>query len=152
MGTYLLRRCVHAIPVLFGISIITYLLVYFLPADPARMYAGPSATAATVANIRRQLGLDQPFYVQYGRYVLRVLSGDFGFSYKLQMPVLQAILARLPYTILLTAAGIFVELLIGLPLGMLAALRPRSWLDRGAMLLTFFAVAAPPFWLGLLLL
>lgn len=152
MGTYLLRRCVHAIPVLFGISIITYLLVYFLPADPARMYAGPSATAATVANIRRQLGLDQPFYVQYGRYLLRVLSGDFGFSYKLQMPVLQAILARLPYTILLTAAGIFVELLIGLPLGMLAALRPRSWLDRGAMLLTFFAVAAPPFWLGLLLL
>ena len=152
MSQYLLRRLVHAVPVLLGISIITYLLVYLLPADPARMYAGPSATAETVGRIREQLGLDQPFWVQYWRYLTRVISGDWGFSYKLQMPVLQAIGARLPYTLLLTAAGILIELLIGLPLGMLAALRPRSWLDRGAMLFTFFAVAAPPFWLGLLLL
>lgn len=152
MTRYLFRRLVHAVPVLFGISIITYLLVYFLPADPARMYAGPSATAATVARIREQLGLDQPFWAQYARYVGRVLIGDWGFSYKLQMPVLAAIGARLPYTLLLTAAGIVVELLIGLPLGILAALKPRSWLDRSAMLFTFFAVAAPPFWLGLLLL
>lgn len=152
MGSYLLRRLVHAVPVLFGISIITYLLVYFLPADPARMYAGPNASVETVASIRRQLGLDQPFYVQYGRYLGRILVGDFGFSYKLQMPVMDAIAARLPYTMLLTGAGVLVELLIGLPLGMLAALRPRSLIDRSAMLFTFFAVAAPPFWLGLLLL
>jgi peptide/nickel transport system permease protein len=152
MARYLARRLLSTIPVLFGVSLITFGLTYLLPADPARMYAGPNASLETVISIRHQLGLDRPFYEQYGAYIGHVLIGDLGFSYKLQMPVTQAILSRLPYTAALTVAGIFVELLIGLPLGIIAALRPGSWLDRGAMLLTFFAVAAPPFWLGLMLL
>jgi peptide/nickel transport system permease protein len=152
MIRYITQRLLHAIPVLFGVSLITFMLTYLLPADPARMYAGPNATIATVNSIRHQLGLDRPFYEQYLFYIGRVLTGDLGFSYKLQMPVGDAILARFPYTLQLTAGGIFFELLLGLPIGLISALRQGTWIDRLAMLFVFFALAAPPFWLGLMLL
>jgi peptide/nickel transport system permease protein len=152
MIRYIARRLLHAIPVLFGVSLITFGLTYLLPADPARMYAGPNASVETVNSIRHQLGLDQPFYVQYLTYLGRALRGDLGFSYKLQIPVGAAIMSRFPYTLQLTAAGIFFELLLGLPLGLISALRRGTWMDRGAMLFAFFAVAAPPFWLGLVML
>ena len=152
MIRYIAQRLLHAIPVLFGVSLITFLLTYLLPADPARMYAGPNASVETVNSIRHQLGLDRPFYEQYLVYIARVLSGDLGFSYKLQMPVGDAILSRFPYTLQLTVAGIFFELLLGLPIGLISALRPHTWLARASMLFVFFAVAAPPFWLGLMLL
>jgi ABC-type dipeptide/oligopeptide/nickel transport system permease component len=152
MIRYIAQRLLHAIPVLFGVSLITFMLTYLLPADPARMYAGPNATIATVNSIRHQLGLDRPFYEQYLFYIGRVLTGDLGFSYKLQMPVGDAILARFPYTLQLTAGGIFFELLLGLPIGLISALRQGTWIDRLAMLFVFFALAAPPFWLGLMLL
>ena len=152
MLRYIARRLLHAIPVLFGVSLITFGLTYLLPADPARMYAGPNASIETVNSIRHQLGLDRPFYVQYLAYIWRVLQGDLGFSYKLQLPVGAAILSRFPYTLQLTAAGIFVELLLGLPLGLISALRRGTWMDRAAMLFAFFAVAAPPSWLGLVML
>jgi len=152
MTRYIAQRLLHAIPVLFGVSLITFLLTYLLPADPARMYAGPNASVETVNSIRHQLGLDRPFYEQYLIYVGHALRGDLGFSYKLQLPVTDAILSRFPYTLQLTIAGIFFELLLGIPLGLISALRQGTWLDRGAMLFTFFAVAAPPFWLGLMLL
>jgi peptide/nickel transport system permease protein len=152
MIQYIARRLLHAIPVLFGVSLITFGLTYLLPADPARMYAGPNASIETVNSIRHELGLDRPFYAQYLAYIWRVLQGDLGFSYKLQLPVGAAILSRFPYTLQLTAAGIFVELLLGLPLGLISALRRGTWMDRAAMLFAFFAVAAPPFWLGLVML
>ena len=152
MIRYITQRLLHAIPVLFGVSLITFMLTYLLPADPARMYAGPNASVETINSIRHQLGLDRPFYVQYLAYIWRVLQGDLGFSYKLQLPVGAAILSRFPYTLQLTAAGIFVELLLGLPLGLISALRRGTWMDRTAMLFAFFAVAAPPFWLGLVML
>src|SRR5829696_7403908 len=150
MIRYIAQRLLHAIPVLFGVSLITFLLTYLLPADPARMYAGPNASIETVNSIRHQLGLDRPFYVQYLVYIGRVLTGDLGFSYKLQMPVGDAIMSRFPYTVQLTAAGIFFELLLGLPIGLISALRPHTWPARVSMLFVFFAVAAPPFWLGLI--
>src|SRR5215475_14439078 len=115
MFTLLTRRLLQAIPVLFGISIITFLLIYYLPADPARMYAGPSATVETVARIRHELGLDQPLWVQYFSYLGRMLHGDLGFSYRKQVEVTQLILGRIPFTAALTLGGIFVELAIGLP-------------------------------------
>src|SRR5512142_578553 len=99
MFKYALRRVMMGVPVLIGISIITFVLIYYLPADPARMYAGPSATAETVARIRHQLGLDQPLWVQYVDYMGRVLHGDLGFSYRKQEPVTDLILSRIPYTL-----------------------------------------------------
>lgn len=152
MGRFVLRRIVLGVPVLLGVSLITFVMIYYLPADPARMYAGPNATVETVARIRDQLGLNDPLWVQYGRYLWRALHGDLGFSYNLQMPVLQAIWARFPYTLELIVGGILVELLIGIPVGVISAVRQYSWLDRVGMVVALLGVSAPPFWLGLLLL
>jgi peptide/nickel transport system permease protein len=152
MWTYLARRILQTIPVLFGISVITFILIYYLPADPARMYAGPSATVETVARIRHELGLDQPLWVQYFDYMGRVLHGDLGFSYRKQESVTDLILGRIPYTLALILGGVFVELAIGLPVGMASAVARGRWADRVGMFIALLGVSAPPFWLGLLLL
>jgi peptide/nickel transport system permease protein len=116
------------------------------------MYAGPSATVETVNRIRHELGLDQPLWVQYTRYMERLLHGDLGFSYRKQIPVTELILSRIPYTLALIAAGIFVELVIGLPIGIASALDRGGWPDRAGMFVALLAVSTPPFWLGLMLL
>lgn len=152
MWTYLARRLLQAVPVLIGVSLITFLLIYYLPADPARMYAGPSATVETVARIRHQLGLDQPLWTQYTTYMGRLLQGDLGFSYRKQTAVTELILSRIPYTFALTIGGILVELLIGLPAGIASATARGRWTDRIGMFIALLGVSAPPFWLGLLLL
>ncbi len=152
MWRYLARRLLMVIPVLLGISIITFVLIYYLPADPARMYAGPGATVETVARIRHELGLDLPFWQQYANYLNNVLHGDLGFSYRKQEPVLQLILSRLPYTFALIAAGIFVELALGLPIGIASAAARGRWPDRAGMFVALLGVSAPAFWLGLMLL
>jgi len=152
MLTLLTRRLFQAVPVLLGISIITFVLIYYLPADPARMYAGPSATVATVARIRHELGLDLPLWEQYAHYMQRVLNGDLGFSYRKQIPVTDLLLSRIPYTLALIFGGIFVELLIGLPVGLASAVARGQWVDRLGMFIALLGVSAPPFWLGLLLL
>jgi len=116
------------------------------------MYAGPSATVATVARIRHELGLDLPLWEQYGRYMQRVLRGDLGFSYRKQLPVTDLLLSRIPYTLALILGGVFVELLIGLPVGLASAVARGQWVDRLGMFIALVGVSAPPFWLGLLLL
>jgi peptide/nickel transport system permease protein len=146
------RRLIQTVPVLIGISMITFVLIYYLPADPARMYAGPSATAETVARIRHELGLDRPLWEQYLTYVGNVLHGDLGFSYRKQVPVTDLILSRLPYTLALIVAGVLVELLIGIPVGIVAAVRHGKLPDRAGMMLALLGVSIPSFWLGLLLL
>jgi peptide/nickel transport system permease protein len=150
MTRYMLRRLLTSIPVLIGISLITFALAYLLPADPARMYAGPNASVETVNTIRHQLGLDRPFYEQYALYLWRLIHGDLGYSYHFKMPVRDAIASRVPYTLQLTLAGILVELLVGIPIGSLSALKQYSLIDRLSTLFALLAVSAPPFWLGLL--
>ena len=152
MWTFILRRIFQTIPVLIGVSIITFLLLYYLPADPARMYAGPSATVETVQRIRHQLGLDQPLWIQYTTYIGNALRGDLGFSYRKQMGVTELLLSRIPYTMALTFAGIFVELLIGLPIGIISAVARGKFIDRAGTILSLIGISAPPFWMGLLLL
>ena len=152
MWSYLARRIAQTVPVFFGISVITFVLIYYLPADPARMYAGPSATVATVARIRHELGLDQPLWIQYLDYMGRVFHGDLGFSYRKQIPVTNLILSRIPYTAALTAAGVFVELALGLPIGVASAVARGRWADRVGMIVALLGISAPPFWMGLLLL
>ena len=152
MWSYLVRRIFQTIPVLLGISIITFVLIYYLPADPARMYAGPSATVETVARIRHELGLDQPLYVQYIDYMGRVLHGDLGFSYRKQISVTTLVLGRIPYTLILIVAGVFVELAIGIPVGIFSAVSRGRLADRIGMFIALVGVSAPPFWMGLLFL
>lgn len=152
MAAYLLRRLFQSALILLGVSFITFVLLYVLPADPVRQIAGRAATAQTVENIRQQLGLDQPFLVQYGRYLGNLLQGDLGRSYLQKTDVAELISSRLPASLLLMAAGIVVELVIGISLGVMAALWRGRALDQGLMVSSFVAVSAPQFVVGLLLL
>jgi len=152
LGIYVLKRFGQAVLILLGITLITYILLFLLPADPARQIAGRSATAQTVENIREQLGLNLPFYEQYLRYLASLLQGDLGRSYIQKSEVTELILSRLPATLLLMAGAIFCELLIGLPAGMLAAVKRGKAADNAVMILSFIGVSAPQFVVGILLL
>jgi len=147
-----LRRLVQAALILFGVAAITFVLLYALPADPARMIAGRSATAQTVANIRHELGLDQPMLLQFWTYLHNLLSGNLGRSYAQKTDVWTLIVARLPATLTLMLAGIFVEVVLGLMLGTVAAVRRGGFVDRAVMMASFVGVSAPQFVVALLLL
>ncbi|MFJ6321268.1 MULTISPECIES: ABC transporter permease [unclassified Rhizobium] len=146
------KRLVQSALILLGVAAITFILLYALPADPARMIAGRSATPQTVDNIRRELGLDQPLLAQFMHYLNGLLHGDLGRSYAQKTEVMTLIVARLPATITLMAAGIFVEVLLGLTLGIIAALDRGGPTDRLVMASAFVGVSAPQFVVALLLL
>ena len=152
MLRYLTQRLLWMLVELVGISLITFVLAFLVPADPARLYAGPHATLATIRNIRHQLGLDQPLWTQYLDYLWRLLHLDLGTSYELHVPVLQAILQRAPATAELAAGGILFELLLGVPIGLLAAMRPRGLVDRLGTGLTLLGISTPSFVLSYLLI
>jgi ABC-type dipeptide/oligopeptide/nickel transport system permease component len=141
-----------SVVVLVGISIITFIIAYAVPGDPARMIVGPKASAELVAQVRHNLGLDQPLYVQYIHYVWRLLHGDLGFSYHNNMPVAQLLFDRLGNTAQLAFGGWLVEILLGLPLGILAALYHRKWVDYALGFIGLVGISFPVFLLGMLLI
>jgi peptide/nickel transport system permease protein len=147
-----LRRLAQAFLILLGVAAITFILLYALPADPARMIAGRSATPQTVANIRHELGLDQPLLAQFWHYLTNLLSGNLGRSYAQKTEVWTLIVARLPATLTLMLAGILVEVVFGLAFGTIAALRRGGAIDRLVMMASFVGVSAPQFVVALLLL
>ena len=146
---YLTSRLFQSLLVLLAASFITFTLVFLLPADPARMVAGPSASVQTVSSIRHELGLDRPFLSQYGAYLGRLSQGDLGRSYKQSSQVSALVASRIWPTVQLMLGAIVLELLIGLPLGIWAALRRGRWPDTLVMGLAFLGAAAPQFWLAL---
>jgi ABC-type dipeptide/oligopeptide/nickel transport system permease component len=152
MLRYLIRRLMFAVVVLFGISLITFSLTYFMPGDPARRIAGVGASPQVVLSIRHQLGLDQPFWVQYWRFLSHAITGNFGYSYVQNVPVLPSIWSHFPITAELAVGGVLVELLIGLPTGIISAYRRGSLVDRVATVIALLGLSAPAFWLGLVLL
>jgi peptide/nickel transport system permease protein len=152
MAFLFLRRVVQTALILLGVAAITFLLLYALPADPARMIAGRSATAQTVASIRHELGLDQPLLAQFGTYLGNLLHGNLGRSYAQKTEVWTLIVARLPATLVLMLAGIVVEVVLGLLLGTIAAVRRDGPVDRVVMMASFVGVSAPQFVVALLLL
>jgi peptide/nickel transport system permease protein len=152
MGRYVARRLAQAVFILLGITLVTYLLLFLLPADPVRQIAGRSATPEVVESIRRQLGLDLPLWRQYLRYLGHLLQGDLGRSYIQKTEVATLILSRLPATLQLMAGAIAVELLIGLTAGVVAAANRGRGVDRALMVASFTAVSAPQFVVGILLL
>jgi peptide/nickel transport system permease protein len=146
---FLGSRLLQSLGVLLAASLITFTLVFLLPADPARMVAGPSASAQTVTSIRHEMGLDRPFLGQYGSYLGRLVQGDLGRSYKQNTPVSTLLASRIGPTLQLMLGAIALELLIGLPLGIWAALSRGRWPDTVVMGLAFLGAAAPQFWLAL---
>lgn len=152
MLSFIGRRLGYSLLILLGVTFITYLLLFMLPADPARQIAGRSATPEVVAGIRAQLGLDQPFYQQYAQYLGKLLQGDLGRSYIQRSQVTELIGSRLRPSLELMAAGIGLELLIGISLGVLAALRRGGFADKLLMTLSFVGVSAPQFIAAMLFL
>lgn len=152
MTTFLVRRALQTIPVLLIVSMVTFAIAYLIPADPAAEIAGPKAQPDTIEHIRERLGLDQPLYVQYGRYLWRLLHGDLGESYYMRMPVTEIFRHRVGATVQLAILGVLFELLMGIPVGIVSAVKSRTWLDRSAMVGALVGVSVPRFWLGIVLL
>jgi peptide/nickel transport system permease protein len=153
MVNYLLRRLVTNIPVLLGISFITFTLVTFAPGDAISLMLGNNTLdVANVERVRGELGLDKPWYVQYKNYMLGLFRGDLGTSMTSRQPVGLQIVQRFPNTLLLTLSAMFIALLIALPAGVLSAARRNRLEDYGTMFLSMLGVAMPSFWLGLILI
>src|SRR5437763_7962843 len=152
MGRYIIRRLLWVIVLLVVVSAVTFLIFYELPsADPAALRAGKQPTPQLIASIRHQLGLDKPIYEQFWIYMKRiVLHFDFGYSYQNSQPVRQELFSRLPATISLTVGAVIVWLMIGIPIGIISAIKRRSFLDRATMTGALIAISAPVYWLGLL--
>ena len=146
------RQLVQAVAVLLGVAVITFLLLHFLPADPAALVAGRSANAQMIASVRHQLGLDLPLPLQFWRYLTGLVQGDLGRSYIQRSAVATLVMARIPATLVLMACGIFIEVILGLTFGVIAALRRNGFVDRVVMMFAFVGVSSPQFVLALLLL
>jgi peptide/nickel transport system permease protein len=152
MPGIILRRLGSALPILLIVSLITFAMIHLIPGDPAVTIAGLSATPEQIANIRHDLGLDQPLLTQLWRWYVGLLHGNLGRSLLLGQPVVYATMLRLPVTLALSAYALVITLLIGLVTGIAAALRQNTWVDQVAMLLAMIGISLPNFYLGLLMI
>lgn len=151
MLQYIVKRLVSTIPVLLGISLLLFFMLRALPGDPAEVLAGQMATQEDIQLIRTQLGLDQPIYIQYAGFLGRLVRLDLGRSARTQNPVSHEIWARLPNTLLLSVVAITLACLLGIPAGIISAVRPYSFLDYFVTSSALFGISMPVFWLGLML-
>jgi peptide/nickel transport system permease protein len=151
MTTYILRRILLSIPVLIGILFATFTLARLIPSDPCRAMLGEKATDAVCDDFLHRHGLDKPIPVQFVVYMGEILRGDFGRSFRFSMPVTDILIQRLPITVELSFAALLVSILIGVPLGIISAVRHNSWVDVLTMLWANIGVSMPVFWLGLML-
>ena len=151
MFTYILRRILSSIPVLFGILFATFALARLLPGDPCRAVLGERATAAICDQFIHRHGLDRPIPVQFVVYVNEIAHGDFGVSFRYSETVGQLLVERLPTTIELTFCALILSIIIGIPLGIISAVRHNSWVDVLTMTWANIGVSMPVFWLGLML-
>lgn len=149
---YLLRRTMQALPLLFLASLAVFLLIHLTPGDPVRLMLGEQASDEQVAAVRARMGLDRSLPEQYLSFIGRALQGDLGTSIRAVRPTVELIGLALPATLLLTAAALFLAVVIGLPVGILAALRPGSLFDNLALFLALLGQSIPSFWLGLTLI
>lgn len=151
MTQFIFRRIIASIPVLVGVVIVTFILARLIPGDPCTAQLGEKATAAVCEQFNRAKGLDQPVVVQLAIFGRNVLSGDLGDSIRLKRPVTQLIAERLPMTVELGLFALVIAALVGIPAGILSALRRNSAVDIGTMVLSNIGVSMPVFWLGLML-
>ncbi|MEV0798998.1 MULTISPECIES: nickel ABC transporter permease [unclassified Kribbella] len=152
MGAYVVRRVAFSLFVLWGAVTIIFVVLRLVPGDPAYLILGPDATQAQVNAMHQQLGLDQPMIQQYATYLANVVHLDFGQSFRLNADSMSLVLQRLPATIQLATTALLLSLLIGLPLGVIAALRAHSWVDRTISVFSLMGQSTPSFWLGIVLI
>ena len=152
MRRYLIHRLLLLIPVLLGVTFLSFLLLYVVPGDPVQAVAGERYDEAVLAELRAEMHLDDPLPLRYGRFLVDLLHGDLGRSYVTREPVIERILTTFPRTLQLALAAMGVAIVLGLGLGLAAALRPGSWLDRLCMILASLGISLPVFWLGMILI
>ena len=145
------NRLAWFVPTLLGLLAIVFFISHVIPADPAAFVAGENASPETVAAIRAQLGLDQPLHVQFWRYLQAIVQGEMGRSIYTGRPVAEDLMARLPATLELTLVTVVVATIVGVPLGVVSALRRNSWLDHGLRVITIAGLAIASFWFAILL-
>lgn len=152
MIKFILKRLLAMIPVLLGVSLIVFFILDLAPGDPAKSILGEQARPEDIAKLHDELGLDDPFFIRYGRYMFGLLRGDLGMSYKTKGPVVVEIFSRLPNTFILTTVAIVLVILLGIPLGVIAAVRQNTLFDGLSMFFSLLGLSMPAFWLGLLLI
>ncbi len=151
MTTYILRRIFLSIPVLIGILFATFALARLIPSDPCRAMLGEKATDAVCNDFLHRHGLDKPIPVQFAVYMGEIMQGDFGRSFRFSKPVTEILMERLPITLELSLSALFISILIGIPMGVISAVRHNSWVDVVTMVWANIGVSMPVFWLGLML-
>ena len=152
MKEYILRRLVLLVPTVLGVTLIVFLMMRFIPGAPVSLLLGDYATPETAAAIRRQYGLDRPLHIQYVLWLERLISGNWGHSIIANRPIFDDLVRRLPITLELVILAMGFALLIAIPAGIVAALRPYSWHDYSAMTTALIGVSVPEFFLGILLI
>lgn len=151
MIQYIVRRIFLSIPVLLGILLVTFTIARLIPGDPCRAILGEKATQAACDRFIHEKGLDKPIYTQFGIYLSEMAHGDFGTSVRYNMPVTRMLAERLPMTIELSISALFLSMLVGIPLGIISAIRHNTWVDVLTMVWANIGVSMPVFWLGLML-
>ena len=149
---YILKRLLLMIPVILGISLLVFAMMEFSPGDPAQIILGIKAKPEALESLRAEMGLDQPFWTRYLSFIANALHGDFGTSWRTNLPVLQEIMERLPNTIRLALGAMFLMVLIGIPVGILSAVKQYSLLDNLTLTGALIFSSMPAFWLGTLLI
>lgn len=151
MWAYIVRRILLGVLVLFGVITITFFIVRIVPSDPAARWVGPKATAQQIAEAEKKLGLDKPLYVQYGRYISGLARGDWGISIRTKQPVLADLREYVPATLELVIVSMILALVLGIPLGVTAAVKQDRWPDHFCRFFSVGSVSLPTFWLGMTL-
>ncbi|MSQ29874.1 MAG: ABC transporter permease [Dehalococcoidia bacterium] len=152
MGQIILRRIAFTLPVLFGVTVVVFLLVRLLPGDIANYILGAGAPAEQVAALRKELGLDGPWHEQYGIWLQNTATGSFGYSNQYRRPVEEVIWPKLQNTLILGAGGFSIAVFFGVSIGVFTGIRPNTWLDRVATTLSIVGASVPAYWLGLVLM
>ncbi|MBR0442313.1 MAG: ABC transporter permease [Firmicutes bacterium] len=150
MWKYILKRIIALIPVIIGVTLIVYFIMSLAPGDPATTILGDQATPEAIAQLREEMGLNDPIIVQYARYMFKLARGDMGTSYKTKKPVSIEVFSRFPATAKLSLVAVTFSTLLAIPLGMLAAVKQNSFFDGFSMIIALLGISMPIFWFGVL--
>ncbi|MBC8175625.1 MAG: ABC transporter permease [Candidatus Marinimicrobia bacterium] len=151
MTDYLIKRILQTVPVILGVITFTFILMYIVPGDPVMSMVGERYDEATIQQLREELNLDDPVWIQYFRYLGNLVQGDMGRSFVTFRPVMDDLAAKFPYTLMLAMSAMLVSITIGLIVGVISSLKPHSLLDKGSMFFALAGISAPVFWVGLIL-
>ena len=147
---YIFKRLITSLPLILGVCFLSFIIMQLAPGDPTLMYMDPNVSNEDMAQVRKNLGLDQPILIQFFYWLKQLAQGNLGYSYVTGKPVVQAIMERLPATLILSISSLFIILLITFPLGIICGYKKDTWVDDSITVFSFLGLSIPTFWLGLM--